>query len=278
MPEFRGRRVRNGTVLKKRGLAKWTSVHLYGTSVDDEGVIEICRSCPQLRELHIVSTLISDASMSAMCEVPCLESLLLDDVPNVTDEGIGRVPQLAATLQELYLTGTALTDSGMEAVVQCQDLWSLAVRRTRLTDNGLRGIGALSKLASLDVSETRVTGAGFVHIPNNCPLDVFADGCLVGDAEIAAFARGHSGIRTLSLNRTSIGDRAVKSLADVQELSDLRFEETAVSDVGVLSLIGHSHLAYVYCGGSRVSDEACAELRIGGSRKVTVYDQVQCDD
>src|SRR5690242_1852932 len=102
MPEFLGKKVTNERLLGSGAVSKWRSLTLLRTSVTDDGVVQLCAVAKKLEEIHIVSELISDVAMAALCAQPNLRSLLFDGVPRVTDRGIAHIANLPH-LRELYL-------------------------------------------------------------------------------------------------------------------------------------------------------------------------------
>lgn len=271
MPEFRGKKVTNARILAKSGAAsRWRSFALYRTQVDDEGITSICQVAQKLEEIHLTSNLITDAAMPALCALPNLRSLLVDDVPQITDEGIAYVPR-SSQLRELYLNGTQLSDAGVDAILNCRQIWSLCLDGTKITDAGVAKLGVLPNLRLVSFRDTLVEGWGARDLPDAERTSLYLERCPVSVGGLLAYLETHRKIELLSLNDTRINDEAMSALAALPAISDLRLEGTVVTDAGVERLLGHPSLMTLYLGRTAVSEKLVRQLENKSPQELTVY-------
>jgi hypothetical protein len=91
---------------------------------------------PPLKELYLVRTRITDASLSGIADaLPSLEHLNLSQ-SGITDEGLAPLsgmPHLTA----LSLDGTAVTDDGILALARSRRFITLCPKETAITESGL---------------------------------------------------------------------------------------------------------------------------------------------
>jgi Leucine-rich repeat (LRR) protein len=249
-------------------LERWRSLSLYNTSVTDEGIRTLSQASG-LEEIHVVSDLLTDDCMPAVCSLPRLRSLLFDGVPGVTDRGIAALTNVR-DLRELYLNGTQLTDRGLRHVAHLKDLWNLCLNDTRVSDEGVRLFGSLQSLNLLSLERTKVTGRTFASVVNNDCFSLYLGGAEVDDDGVRVITERLTNLMRLDLSGTRITDRSVPYLARLPKLNDVRLRHTDISDEGLQVLFNHPSLEAIYLQGTKVSDFGIGKL-MRTLPKLTVY-------
>ncbi|MFN0199268.1 MAG: leucine-rich repeat domain-containing protein [Planctomycetaceae bacterium] len=267
MPEF-GKKSTNARLTDSQAVARWRSLSLYGTQIDDDGIALLDGVANKLEEIHIESKLITDRSMPVLCRLPKLISLLLDGVPRVTDAGITCISEMTQ-LRELFLAGTQLTDAGIDSLLGLTNVWSLTLSDTKITDAGVAKLSKLNSLGLVMLNRTQIRGYGLWNFPQGAD-NLYLEGCPVTDEGIAGFLKTHDKTRILSLSGTQVTDAILPLLAQIESLEDLRLENTMVTDAGIQHLCGHKTLGRIYLAGTGVSEEMIVRLK-RKSRSLIVY-------
>lgn len=102
-----------------------TSICLCFISIDDEGVEQVCRSCPDLREITFVGcTYVTDISIKHVCtHCPNLESLCVStqgEKSNVIDDGLKYVIHNSISLRSLEVSQCPqVLELGVDLLAQC---------------------------------------------------------------------------------------------------------------------------------------------------------------
>jgi len=134
-----------------------TGLVVEGRPVTDADIAEFVAAFPQIEQIDVSSTPISDASLQQIAELKML-FLIRARHTAVTDSGIGALAGLTQ-LQIVELDGTPLTDAGMAELAKVPRLSTLSVANTDITDAGLAHLNGKT-LIRLVVSDTQVTDAG----------------------------------------------------------------------------------------------------------------------
>ncbi|CAI5462120.1 unnamed protein product [Closterium sp. Yama58-4] len=93
-------------------------------SFSAEGIKHLYR-LPQLAELDLDGTVVSDSALEGIGSLTSLDSLFLHRAKGVTDAGMVHVGKLTG-LEGLHLVGTAVTDDGLQqltALTKLRSLW-----------------------------------------------------------------------------------------------------------------------------------------------------------
>jgi hypothetical protein len=118
-------------------------VDLHGANVDDDWLSRHLRDLPELRELDLAAT-------------------------KVTDEGLVHVGRLSE-LRGLNLSSTWVGDAGVQSLTQLRELRDLGLGGCRITDAGLRHLQALPKLERVNVHGARITPVGLQQLQKERP-------------------------------------------------------------------------------------------------------------
>jgi internalin A len=268
MAEFSGKRFTDTRLLSLKNLDRIEFLHLYDTAVTDAG-IQALRVAMCLKEVHITSEYISDASMRVLSALPSIKSLLIAHGPRITDKGV-RYVKSAPRLRELYLDGTQVTDRGIRSLAGLNELWSLSLNDTAIGDKGMRSLHMLPALSLLSINRTRVTGVGLCALPNNEYLHLYMDKTPASDKGLRAFARCLTNLKVLDLSRTNVSDKSAPVLASLLKLNELRLTDTQITDAMLQAFHSHPHLDALEVSGTRVTKDGVKALK-KARRKMAVY-------
>ena len=150
------------------------------------GVLPLLRQLPDLAELSLGNSGLTDADVRALAGLPKLHGLGLAGAPigdsalavmksfpalrvlnlagtKVTDAGLAQLSGLTE-LQSLGLKNTAITDAGLAHLMGMTSLESVNLSNDDVTDAGLAQLSRMPSLAGLNVTGTKVTDAGLIHL------------------------------------------------------------------------------------------------------------------
>ncbi|PQO32031.1 hypothetical protein DTL21_17455 [Bremerella cremea] len=134
--------------------------------IDERVLHAICR-LSSLRHLNLKGMSLSGLSLEPLNELPCLETIALDDT-DTADEQIAGLGNQSA-LKCLRLSGTSITDQSLVSVARFSQLASLDVSNTAITDGGLRELENCDQLEIVWVSGTQTTEAGLDQLRSALP-------------------------------------------------------------------------------------------------------------
>jgi hypothetical protein len=143
-----------------------TGLVVEGRPVTDADIAEFVAAFPQLEQIDVSSTGVSD---EAMRQIAGLRTLFLLRARNsaVTDAGVAELAGLSQ-LQIVELDGTPITDAGIAELAKLPRLSTLSVAGTEITDAGLAHLNGKA-LIRLVVSDTQVTDAGVAAFQATSP-------------------------------------------------------------------------------------------------------------
>lgn len=125
--------------------------------------LEFLSECPHLRTLILCGTIVDDCFVRNTAESH--PELIELDVTRtrVTDVSLVSIGQLTH-LRRLGLGGCQISDGGLEKLVRLAELEGIDLSGTLVTDDGLRYLKGLSELNTLGLADTAVTDAGMKHV------------------------------------------------------------------------------------------------------------------
>ncbi len=221
--------------------------------------IKCLGSCSRLRELMMVSSVMTDECLAALAHDTMLESLY-SYKPKITDAGVKhlatlnglkklqllRAPELTdaslahirglTKLEEINLSGTNITGSGVAHLTGMTGLRSLMISSSPLTDEGLANIGKLTTLRQLYFGWGKYTDSGIANLSKLTNL------------------------RDLGFGPDACTDACLEALAGLQ-LDTLHIEGPQVSDPWLVRIGRMKSLRHVILLGAQVTDEAIAKLK-----------------
>jgi len=193
-----------------------------------------------LRLLRLDNTETDDTELEKICyQNPELVELTLGGT-KVTDKGLVHLTQLPR-LRVLRLSRTAITDAGMSILAKCETLESVDVSQTKIGDSGVWELKALPRLRILNLYMTLVTDMGLASFQDAEHRSIARierlnlDRCPITDAGIAKLA-SLTNLAWLHLGGTAITDTGLAELAKFESLKEAIVTRTETTLEGVEQL------------------------------------------
>ena len=205
------------------------SLHLAGMRGDIDSQVARWRGLTALRELDLSETELSLTGATQLERLPALTSLNVQGCP-LGDEGskaLGR------------LTRLTFLRVGESVLIPLESAFPVSPSQ-RMTDNGLTALRTLSRLETLSLSSRHVTEAGVVGLIEYCPDLV-----------------------SLQIERVSLKDSAVESLANLRHLRTLGLMQSELTDGAIEPLTRLKRLTQLNVQGSQISVEGVRRLQAG---------------
>ena len=181
---------------------------LDNTETDDAALEKICRENPELVELTLGTT-------------------------KITDAGLAHLPQLSK-LKTLRLSKTEITDAGMGALAKCERLESLDVSQTKI--GNVEELWTLPRLKRLNLYLTLVTDSGLGEHRSAAKIEwLNLDKCPITDDGLAKLAPLTS-LAWLHLGGTAITDAGLAELAKFESLKEAIVTKTETTLEGIEKL------------------------------------------
>ncbi|XP_042066918.1 F-box/LRR-repeat protein 3-like [Salvia splendens] len=224
------------------------------TLIPAEAFVLIGQRCQFLEELDVTDNEIDDEGLKSISTCSRLRSLKLGICLNISDEGLIHIGMSCSKLKEVDLyRSEGIGDSSISAIASgCRDLEMINIAYCKsITD---RSLMSLSKCSKLNTLETR--------------------GCLlITPVGLEAIAMGCKQLSKLDIKKClNIDDAGMISLARFsQNLKQINFSYTSVTDVGLVSLTSISCLqsmTVLHVRGLTPRGLVAALLACGGLTKV----------
>jgi Leucine-rich repeat (LRR) protein len=230
--------LRRSTVLKftdldnasLKGLEEIPSLEqldLCHTGIDDVRSLAGCRT---LRELMLLSSVMSDVGIIGLERIPTLEVLNLAYCKHITSVTSLRH---CTALRELFLDATCVTDAGIAGLECIVTLTKLSLSHCTLI-TGVSSLRRSPSLRQLDISNTGVTAAGTTALDEIGTLQCLNAGGRT-QLDVPTLRRCRS-LREVNLQASDVTDAVLTALADVSTLEILSLSFCReLRDVSVLA-------------------------------------------
>jgi hypothetical protein len=191
------------------------ALRLDNTDIDDAELAKICRQNPELVELTLGNTKITDAGLVHLLQLP--------------------------KLRKIRLSRTAITDAGMKDLAKCETLEDVDVSQTKIGGYGVGELRALPRLKRLNLYLTLVTDQGLDSFRREdhrsaTKIEVLnLDKCPITDAGIPKLASLTS-LGWLHLGGTAITDTGLAELAPFEQLKEVIVTKTETTLGGIEKL------------------------------------------
>jgi len=193
-----------------------------------------------VRALRLDNQETDDAELATICrDYPELVELTLGGT-KVTDAGLVNLTQLKK-LRKIRLSKTAITDSGMSDLAKCEYLEDVDVSQTKIGDFGVWELRALPRLKNLNLYLTLVTDQGLdsfrrgEHRSAAKIERLNLDKCPITDVGIPKLA-SLTNLAWLHLGGTAITDTGLTELAKLASLKEAIVTKTETTLAGVEKL------------------------------------------
>ncbi len=215
---------------------------------------------PELVELYLSETAVTDVGLALLDGIPALEALGLgkDQIGDVTLARILKLPALRilvlsrttatrpllaalgglGTLERLYLDGTQADDTTVAALARLEQLEVLHLTNTAVDDGAVPALRQLTGLTELAIGDTKIRVAitDLDAWPRLRILSLYGQD--IDDARLVDFAR-HRSLTTLDLSATDITNPA--PLASLPNLRVLGLAQDRLSRAGVAAARALDH-------------------------------------
>jgi hypothetical protein len=193
-----------------------TYLECRGNSAVDDRALAFSEKLPQLHQLDLTGTRVSDVGLEKLVVAfPNLEYLSLEGTA-ITDDGLKHLPRLTR-LRGLILNGTQVGDAGIAHLAGMPTIEQLWLDRTKVTDDVARQLAKL-RLRGLSLRYTRISGKVFSGLGRQTDLrTIWADGTPLADDDTRHFSE-LSSLQVLSLMRTRVTDTGTAELAKLPNL------------------------------------------------------------
>ena len=229
--------LRNEMLASLDGLPVLSRLYIFDADVGDAGLVRLAH-LPKLETLEISSRglrskrLVTDVGVAAVARsMPELRELDLCD-SDITDAALVAVSRLSK-LTTISLTGPKVTDAGLTLLSNLRDLEVLILGQVDVTDEGLKQIHHLKKLRILNLVSDRITDAGLAYIAGLTDLEhLLINSSAITDAGLAHIA-GLSKLQSLDLSGGRITDAGLPHLKGLSALYELDLERTRITNGGM---------------------------------------------
>jgi len=242
----------------------------------EDEIIEILEETPQLRELSLCETQITDAGLARLPELPKLEYLSLMDT-KFSGAGLARL-KAYPSLNNLDLRYSQVAEKNLLHLESLEGLQTLSLNGPQVGDKGLSHLKPLRKLSCLMLENTQITDAGLVHLREMHDLEVLdlSHTQIRGDGfvHLAKLKR----LRYLDLARTQITDTALVHLGRLCGLEELGLWGTQINGLGLIHLGALKKLEELDLGDTDVDDGGLANLAALTGLKVLLLDNTLVTD
>jgi hypothetical protein len=209
-------------------------LHLGSTGITDAGLAELA-GLKQLRELSISGTKVTGPGLRHLGGLKHLRSLDMART-RLASEHLALLSSLEQ-LEVLRLSGAGVDDSGLKAIGRLKHLRKLDLGGARVTDEGMAALSDLAQLEDLALTSARITGEGLKHLrglKRLRRLDLSQNSRL-SDLALGELARIPR-LTSLSLRGTNVKGLGLSELAELDELVSLDLTRTKLSAAGLKEL------------------------------------------
>ena len=216
-------------------LKQLQSLVLIGTAVDDRDLESVVASLPNLKELDIGYTMVTDRSLRTIAKLQRLSRLHLRKC-QVSAAGLTYLARLRS-LSFIDLSQSAIADDAI-AAISIPSLTTLNLAKTNVSDKGLRSLLLMPSLKRLDLSKTTVSDATLQDIVGRMTAieELNLSETKVSDQGITHL-RNLTHLQKLWLRGLpNITDGAINDLLEHRQLVDLEIQKTNITEQGVSRL------------------------------------------
>ena len=193
-----------------------------------------------VRALRLDNTETNDADLEKICrDNPELVELTLGNT-KITDAGLAHLIQLKK-LRKVRISKTAITDAGMTNLAKCETLEDIDVSQTKIGSIGMGELRTLPRLKSLNLYLTLVTDAGLASLGDGNYRSAAKierlnlDKCPITDAGIAKLS-SLTNLAWIHLGGTAITDVGLVELAKFNSLKEAVVTKTETTLEGIEKL------------------------------------------
>jgi Leucine-rich repeat (LRR) protein len=201
----------------------------------------------------------SDADLAKVSAFSDLQALSLVGPPGgVTDEGMAYIAKMKK-VRSLDLYGVIVSDDGMASVGAVSTLQELAIG-SGPTDQGIRHLALLRDLRSL-YCRFKIRGPGLRHLEHLQHLQCLdLDDTELGEGALTPLECLRSRLRILSLRKTRITDRDLKTISMMRSLWVLDLSQTLITDRGIVRLTTLENLEKLHLSNCQLTSKSLRSI------------------
>lgn len=161
------------------------------------------------------------------------------------------------TSSELQADQRISSNEASAAIQRCRDAKSPSLEiRSRVDDSALNEIASLEWLHALELYDVTTTPDQLTSATRRLSKleRLRVEGTPLNDAQIFAICRQHPDLKILNLPDAVFTDAGLAALAELSDLTLLRFGSPNVTDDGFVHLIGHARLRFLHLINVPISD------------------------
>jgi len=229
------------------------AVKLRGSWVNDVELIRLAR-LPDVKELDLSHTRITDEGMLLLKPAPQISDLNLYYAELITDQGMTAIKDWKH-LKRLNVRGTRISDGTLEIVSHLTELEALDIANTPTTDNGLDNLITLTRLKELSLGRRRLSDS-VLELLRLLPTLTYLDLSGPRSADRPDLVFG-----TRSGEPGAMDDNTARAISELKELQVLKLGYSNISADGLRilsSLTQIEKLGLEFC--TLVDDAAVVEL------------------
>ena len=229
----------------------------------DSHLIKLAKSCPQLMEIMLYHTRVTDEGIKALAEhcihltklgyvigakakkyVKAWPKLMEVDFSRsyITDEDVEDVAKSCPKLIKIFLSGTKVTDEGVKKLAEfLPNLEEIDLGETGVTDEGLKILAKRClNLKSIVLAKADVSDDGVQAIAKGCPklITINLESCnKVTNKGLEALTEGCPYIGNIILSHTPITSSGLTKFAKIcRHLKVIKISGTQICDLPVIEI------------------------------------------
>ena len=236
-----------------------SSIDLEG-ACDDDVLAQTLNTFPQLQEISLDRTAITDAGLEAISGFPLLDRISLKGT-KITDSGLMHLASTKTTYTSIELGQTPITDEGLATLSRFSSLKSLGLDQTKITDAGLEHLSKLKHLQDLSLVRCSLSDNGARHLKPLTNLQSLDLGLVPITDEGLVHLKGLTNLQDLTLSLTKVTDAGLVHLKGLTNLQDLTLSLTKVTDAGLVHLKGMTKLQELALASTTITGKGFVHLK-----------------
>lgn len=195
-------------------------------SISDEDLTKL-GSLPELEELNLSYTRLTDAGLKSLEQFPALKRLYLSET-QITDAGLNTLAQRSG-LESLDLSGTPITDKNLGELIKLSRLSRLFLARTQLSGKAVDALLGFPELTVLHLAGVELKAEEIAKLAR---LEKLKELSVTASDESLPKLSELSQLKILTVHGQGISDRGMPALAKLSGLEQLRLSQTSISEAG----------------------------------------------
>jgi hypothetical protein len=221
--------------------------------------IDALGACDRLRDLMMVSSVMTDPGLAKLADDHLLERLYCWQ-PRITDAGVKHLARLRRLKKLELLRAPDLTDASLKHLAGLSDLEEINLAGARITGSGFVDLAGLRQLTALVVPNAALDDAGLANLGRLTQLrQLYVGGGAYTDAGLASLSN-LTGLTELGIGSEACTDAGLAQLVRLANLRKLQITGPRITDAWLDRIAAMKSLRQVLIDGGQVSDEAIERL------------------